>query len=318
MPNQGFDDSDVIGHLLAAADAGMADSWISRVGLLVGSDSAEETHGFLGAVPGLREWVGERQLKVMNREQHVIRNKKYEGSMEVPETHLSRDKTGLLQRRLSSFGAECGASHWQELLADLINAGGSGTGYDGVAFFSASHVMGASGTLSNLLTASDYASLNVGTATAPTGVEFATALLDVVGHFMTYRNDQGKLINGSARSFVVAVATPPLFSAATQAITSMAFAGGADNPVNGLKQSGYRFEVVMDNRLTSATAKMRVFRADAPIPAFLLQEERALRVKMLGLGSEHHVKTDNILIAADAIRGAGYGDPLTAIDATFS
>lgn len=315
MSTTGFDDRNVIGLFTAGYEAAFAASWAKAVSLFNGnSDRAAEEYGILGGNPAMREWIGGRLAQVHNKKTYEIRNKRYEATLVIPELELSRDKSGLLQARMDTFSADAGAGHWEDLLVTLINA--NGTCYDGQAFYSATHSWGDSGTQKNLVTATEIPSANVGTPTAPTATEMANILLEAVGYMMTLKNDKGRPINGTSKSWIVQVATAQLYSAVMQAIKLNKLAAGADNPLGGL---GMTFEALLTPTLTSATSKIRLHRADPKgIKPFILQEEKALQLEVLGVGSDFFFDNKAIKMGVDSSRGAGYGEPLYSLDVTLS
>lgn len=308
MGVSGFDDRNIEGMFYGEYAARFEGSWASTLGLPTISDSAEETYGFLGANPAMREWIGARQAAVLNKKQFTIRNSPYEASMVIKETDLNRDKTGLLKARMGSFAGDAGADHWEDLVISLINS--NGLCYDGQNFFDTDHSFGDSGTQTNALTATEVPSSNVGTATAPTPLEMANVILEMTAYMLTYKNDKGRDVNGQARKFVIMVSTAQLFSAAMQAVGGIMLSTGSgtvDNPLKGFMGAGFSWEVKMVSRLTSATAKVRMFRADGALKPFILQEEQPLATDLLGKGSDFYFDNKAYKFGVDAIRAAGYG-----------
>lgn len=314
-----FDDKNVIGLFMAGYEAAFSNSWAKTLSLFNGNSTrGTETYGILGSNPAMREWIGGRLAQVYNKKTYDIRNRAYEGTIEIAERDLTRDATGMLQARLNTFAADAGAEHWESLLVDLMNSGTSGYAYDGVVFYSASHTWGDSGTQKNLITATEVPSANVGTATAPTPAEAANVLMETIGYMMTLKNDKGRPINGSARNFVVQVATAPLFSAFSQAWNNPVLAATVSNPTLGLKQAGFNITTILTPTLTSSTAVVRVHRVDGPVKPFIIQEEQALQVDLLGRGSDYYFDNKAIKLGVDASRGAGYGEPLYSMHLTLS
>jgi phage major head subunit gpT-like protein len=307
MAVTGFDDRNVLGTFYQEYEDTFAGSYANMLGMLVSSDRLKETHGFLGANPALREWLGDRQGQVLNKTTYDITNKTYEATMEIFEADLEREKTGLLQRRMSAFASDCGADHWQTLLVALINA--NGTCWDGQTFFSTTHSFGDSGTLLNELTSTQVPAADVATTTAPTPVEMANVILQTVGYMKTWVNDKGKLINGQAKRFGILTSTPALYSATVQAVTGMLLSssGPIDNPLQGLKSAGFSFEPIMDSRITSATAKIQVYRLDGALKPFILQTEKEIETDFLGKGSDNYFKRKSYLLGVDCRRAVGYG-----------
>jgi phage major head subunit gpT-like protein len=304
----GFDDRDIIGRLNQSYEQRFEGSWASRVSLVnTATMSAVEQYGILGANPAMRLWVGPRHAEVLAKKTYEIRNYKYEGTMVVPDEERDRDKTGLLDVRINSFAGEAGADHWEDLVITLINNSETGLCYDGQYFVDDDHLWGDSGTQKNKLTATEIPAANVATATAPTAIEMAPVIMQLVAHMMTFKNDKGRDVNGNAKAFIIFVATAPLFSACAEAIGSTVFTNGSSNPLRGLIEQGFKFEVKLISRLTSATDKIRMARADGDLKPFILQDEEGLETQVLGEDSDFHFDNDAIKVGVKARRGAGYG-----------
>lgn len=302
----------VIGKLYAALAQEIGATWLPLIANYFKSDQATETYKWLGMVPQMREWVGERIAKGLREQGFTLSNQKYEATLEVLNDDLRRDKTGQLDLRISEL-AKRAAAHFAKLITTLIiNGTGSNSGlcYDGQYFFDSDHIEGDSGTLTNLLTATEVTELNVTTAAAPTPEEMAKAIMGVIEYFFSYTDDQGEPINEDAKGFLVMVPTG-LWSPARQAI-SMNFlstgSGVIDNPLRNLDD--LQIKLAANPRLTtegSWTTNFCVFRTDAPTKPFIIQEETGLEISHLGIGSDHEFKNDSQLFGVKTSRAAGYG-----------
>ncbi len=114
------------------------------------SDSDQENYRWLGSVPAMREWGTGRKAKGLNSESYNVKNLKYESTIEVDRDEISDDQTGQIAIRVREQ-AQRAAWHKDYLIAQLL-LNGSSTGYnsyDGVPFFDAAHVSGASGSQAN-------------------------------------------------------------------------------------------------------------------------------------------------------------------------
>lgn len=290
--------------------------WPFKIGMEIPSDQAQETYKWLGFTPALREWVGGRNAKGLRENGITIINKHYESTLEIALRDLRRDKTGQIEIRIAEF-AQRFNQHWASLLSTLIVNGGTLLGYDGVAFYSASHVEGDSGTYKNLLTASEVGALDVTTAAAPTAAEMAQAILGVIGYMYGFKDDQGEPMNEDARNFIVHVPVN-LWSPTMQAISSnlLAVSGGGniDNPLKGMD---IKVQAAVNPRFTTTTV-FYVHRTDGKAKPFILQNEQEAQTKVLGEDSDHCFKTDNILVGVDTWRNVGYGYPQQSCKCTLS
>jgi len=310
----------VVGMVIAALKTSFPNDWARLLGMHFDSVQKTETYNWLGASPALREWVGGRQLKGLRKEALSITNKLWEATLAVAIEDMWRDKLGQIQIRIDDL-ARRGLLHWRSLINTLIvNGTGDtyGACYDSQYFFDDDHESGSSGSQTNLLTNSEVASLNVGTADAPTQAEMALAILDVIGYMLQYKDDQGEPAQEDAREFHVMV--PYNLHGAAQAAASLDSIRDASGTVisNPLKGgSDFKVTVGMNARLTTTTV-FYTFITDQPTKAFILQEEKGLEVDSLTEGSDHAFKENEYLFGVKTSRNAGYGEWLRAAHCTLS
>lgn len=302
----------VRGFFYEALEAKVDAGWIALICNMFTSDQESETYKWLTQSPVMREWIGGRNAKGFQSNGITIENKEFEASIEIFLKDLRRDKTGQLRMRMADL-VKRSYTHWKSLVSTLILNGTSGLAYDGQAFFSASHSEGNSGTYKNLLTSSEYGVLNVTTPTAPTAAEMAAALMAVVTHFYTFKDDQGEPRNEEALKFLCMVPVP-LFGATQAAVTSNILQGASGSFDNPLKGTNFSIEVVPNARLTWTDA-FCVFRADAQAKPFICQQETEVDLKMKAEGSDFEFDNNAWQVGIDATRNVGFGMPWQAIKA---
>lgn len=290
-------------------------SWISMISMLFKSDQESETYKWLGMVPQMREWVGGRNAKGFRENGITIFNKKYESTLEVQVDDKRRDKTGQIMLRVSEQ-ARRALAHWASLLSTLLIAGTSGTCYDGQYFFDSDHSEGDSGTLLNLLTATQVPKLNVTTTTAPTVAEMVDAILGVIGYMMAYKDDQGEPLNEDAREFLVMVGTPQLWAPLMGALGQLVLASGETNVLGTL--DGFKIRGEFNPRFSALTTNMMVFRTDSDVKALIRQEEEPIKMSAIAEGSELEFNDDVHHYGIKAMRNVGYGYWQMASHSTFS
>lgn len=120
---------------------GRAQSDHAAVAMSVPSSSAEEHYAWLGQVPKLREWLGERQVEQMASHDYRIKNKKYEVTVAVKRDEIDDDRYGVYAPMMSEMGYGA-ATHPDELVFNLLKNGFSTPCYDGQFFFDADHPVG--------------------------------------------------------------------------------------------------------------------------------------------------------------------------------
>lgn len=108
------------------------------VAMRIPSTSAEETYSWLGQLPSLREWVGQRVVKNLVQEGFTIKNKLFESTLTVPRTALEDDNYGVYAPLFSEMGRAAG-DHPDELIFGLLAAGFTTQCYDRQYFFDTDH-----------------------------------------------------------------------------------------------------------------------------------------------------------------------------------
>lgn len=118
-----------------------------RVATLVPSESSENDYKWLGKIPALREWLGDRIIKSLEAHKYVVINKKYEGTLAVAVDDIEDDKIGVYRPVVQGM-AERAATHPDKLVFDLLKAGFETDCFDGQFFFDEDHPV-AGGEVSN-------------------------------------------------------------------------------------------------------------------------------------------------------------------------
>ncbi len=303
------------GFFYEALEQAQTLAWIEAISNLFTSDQESEIYKWLTQSPVMREWVSGRQAKAFTTNGITIANKAFEATIQIELKDLQRDKTDQIRMRMAELVGRTN-THWASLISTLLLNGTTGLAYDGQAYFSASHVEGKSGTMSNLLTSSDVSSLNVATATAPTPAELASALMDVIVYMFRYKDDQGEPRNEDAVAFQVQCPIS-LSAAMTTAVTKELLNAGTGTVQNPLSGGRFKIDVVPNARLTW-TDKFCVLRADAAAKPLIRQTEKEVTLKMKAETSDFEFDNDAWQIGVDARRNVGYGMYWQAILATLS
>lgn len=119
----------------------------SKIATLVPSTTRSEDYGWLGQVPRMREWIGDRVVQNISQHGYSITNKSFEVTIGVKRDDIEDDNLGVYAPLFKELGIS--ASEWpDDLVFSLLAAGETTNGYDQVPFFSASHPEG-SGVVSN-------------------------------------------------------------------------------------------------------------------------------------------------------------------------
>lgn len=112
-----------------------------KVATIVPSTTGEQDYKWLGQMPGMREWIGEREIQALLAYDYSIKNKKFEMTVGVPREDIEDDKYGVYAPLFSNMG-ESAALHPDELVFGAMMAGFEEKCYDGLSFFNAAHKVG--------------------------------------------------------------------------------------------------------------------------------------------------------------------------------
>lgn len=278
------------------------------------SDQAAEEYKWLGQSPSPREWIGGRQAKGLSENGVIIKNRKFESTLEISCDDIRRDKTAQIMTRVREM-ADRDNAHWAKLICAALVAGESTVCYDGQYFFDTDHAEGDSGAQSNSLTYSSS------TPTTPTVAQFSGAILKSMEGICGFVDNSGEPMNEEAQEFVVMVPVPFLSTAAA-AIGSEIIVDGSTSRSNTVMAAGalggFRISLRATPRLASWTTKFGVFRADGNVKPIIRQEEEALRLSAIAEGSELEFNEDKWRFGTKAIRNVGYGYWQHAVLMTFT
>jgi len=296
----------IMGMYFARLEQDTGGGWLDGVSNLFTSNQSSETYNWLGQVPALREWVGERQAKGFSGNGVTVVNKHYEATIEIAKKDARRDKTPQIQARIAEF-AERGMAHWASLTSAAILAGTTTTCYDGQYFFDTDHSEGDSGTQSNSISV-DISALPAavhGAVTAPSVEEMQQSILQGITQILGFKDDRGEPMNEFSRRFVVKV-PPSLYMVAVAACSTIMTAALQQN-LNPNQVAGFTVDVQMNARLATWTDKFAVFRTDSATKALIRQTEQDIELKAKAEGSEFEFDNDAWQFGIDGWRGVGYG-----------
>jgi len=124
--------------LFNQARLGVEPSW-SKVAMKVPSSGSAENYGWLGQVPRIREWVGDRVYKSLDAYGYAIRNKTFESTFTIKREQIEDDEYGLIGNVASTDMGRSVALFPDELIYGLAKAGFTSNCYDGQYFFDSDH-----------------------------------------------------------------------------------------------------------------------------------------------------------------------------------
>lgn len=258
-----------------------------QVTTLVPSDKDTEQYAWLGALPGVHEFVDERQIAEVGREyDYAIKNKTWESTLAVDRTALEDDLYGQIALRVKGM-AQSARQHLDLIVFGLLEQGFTSPCYDGQPLFG-THTQGAAQT-------------NKGTEPLS-----GAALQDAITAMLRLRNDQGRPagvmpnvlvvppeLQWTALELLNSVLIPDPISSANQQLAS--------NPLKGL------LTLLTVPYLTSPT-QWYLLDTTRVVRALVLQMRKTFEFEALEGNSENGFLRDQYLYGVRARYNAGFGD----------
>jgi len=251
------------------------------------STSDSEKYGWLGESPQMREWLDERKLSGLADFDYSIPNKDYEATLKVNRNVMEDDQLGAVKLRVKDLAIRA-KTFPRKLLFDQIAAGVTNLGYDGVAFFSASHNESGSAQ-SNIVSGT--------LSTAYTDATFAADFISARARMRSFVDDQGEPRNEGDMDLVI-VAHPGLEGVVDNIIT----ADKINNNTNTLKGAAKK---VISSRLP-ADSDWYLFDVSGTLKPFVMQKRSNLTFEALEKGERAFMRKE-YLYGVDQRIGFGFG-----------
>ena len=120
------------------------ESHAEKLATFVPSTGSEDNHCWIGSVPAMREWVGDRMVSNPEAFSYTIKNRTFESTISIGREDIEDDKFGVYAPLVRTLGF-LAKTHPDELIFELIKSGFNSKCYDGQCFFDSDHeVRGAS------------------------------------------------------------------------------------------------------------------------------------------------------------------------------
>lgn len=142
-------------------------------------------YAFPGRIPKPRLLVDGRALQGLNQFEYSLENHTFELSMLFDLQMIEDDQTGLVFQVSRDVGRSF-ASYKNDLFCAMLSAGGTGTAFDDLPFFSDTRTVGGSGTIDNNLTS------NITDTAFNTSAEFRAAMIEARAVMGGYKDDVGR------------------------------------------------------------------------------------------------------------------------------
>ncbi len=120
------------------AGLSIAPSQWGRVASHFPSSGRANHYGWLGDLPGMKKWIGPRQINALKAYNYLLENEPYEDTIGVDRHDIEDDMEGVYVGRFNAMGRATGAIKDQLVFAAL-KGGFAANCYDGQYFFDTDH-----------------------------------------------------------------------------------------------------------------------------------------------------------------------------------
>lgn len=288
-------------------------TFYSRLASVIPSDGADEEYGMLGSVPGIREWLGDREFHTPRALSFTLENKLWESSIAVQKTHMDDDRMKMYGTMFENLAVRA-ARHPDKLLLGTVvanAASASAISLDGQLFFDTDHAWGDSGTQDNDLTQ------NITLPASPTIDEFKTSAALALQAMLMFKDDKGELLHddavvGSDIDGMQLLALVPInmLEVATKAFRSGITINNGETNVPIVIA-----EVAATPHFGAAGVFWDLYRIDTPFKPYIFQAREPLSRQMKGLDD---IEWKDVKFMTKARYNIGYGAWWNAVRTTFT
>lgn len=251
-----------------------------KVATTVPSTTGEQDYKWLGQMPQMKEWIGEREVQSLAAYDYTIKNKPFEMTIGVPRDDIEDDKYGVYSPLFSNMG-EAAALHPDNLVFGSMMNGFTAKCYDGKAFFATDHSMGGN-TYSNK-------------STAELSMESYKAARTAI---MSIRGDKGKSLKLVPDLLVV----PPALEETARLILEAEYIDGTSNVMKGTAK------ILVEPELAEHPDYWFLLCTNRFLKPFIYQERKKIKFTSLTKDTDENVFMNNeFLYGADGRSNSGYG-----------
>jgi len=116
----------------------MVNSLYQDIATVIPSSASSNVYPFLGDMYGVREWIGDREMRKLSQFKYALENKKFEMTVEVNRDDLDDDMYAVYGPMFQNFGKET-AQFADRKVFDALKAGFTELCFDGQYFFDTDH-----------------------------------------------------------------------------------------------------------------------------------------------------------------------------------
>ena len=244
-----------------------------QIATVTPSTTDTETYAWLGDIPGMREWIGDREIQNLSGSDYAIKNKDFELTVGVPRNAVEDDKLGLYNPSIQMLG-QSAAMHPDELVFALLKGGFAEKCYDGKPFFATNHQIGKNNV-------SNKGTLKLSMA----------AYIAARAAMMSLVNGKGRALGLIPDTLVV----PPALEATARDILVADFINGTKNTMQGTAT------VLVAPQLAGSDTAWYLLCTKRPIKPLIFQQRKA--AKFVPKTNE---TDDNVFFAKQYLYGVDY------------
>ncbi|MGO4196551.1 Mu-like prophage major head subunit gpT family protein [Rhizobium sp. YAF28] len=117
---------------------GAAQPIFERIATTVTSSTASNEYGWLGEIPGFREWIGDRVIQSIGNSSYTLKNRSFESTVGVKRENIEDDNLGIYGPLFETLGQNA-RMFPNTLVFALLKAAFTSKCYDGQYFFDTDH-----------------------------------------------------------------------------------------------------------------------------------------------------------------------------------
>lgn len=117
---------------------GTAASQYEKIAMVVPSSTRQNVYPWLGSLPSMKKWAGDRIIRNLTAHKYSIENEKFELTIAVRRDDIEDDQFGMYGPMFRDMGAEAGL-HPNRLVFGALAKGHEMPCYDGQYFFDTDH-----------------------------------------------------------------------------------------------------------------------------------------------------------------------------------
>lgn len=252
----------------------------TEIATVTPSSTDSETYAWLGDIPGMREWIGEREIQNLTASEYSIKNKSFESTISIDRDVFEDDRIGLWSANVSTL-AQNAARNPDILIFKLLADGFTIPCFDGKPFFSDAHPVGTK-TASNM----SHAKLSL------------SAYVTARASMMSLTNNRGDPLALVPDTLVV----PPALEKEARDILVADFINGTKNTMQGTAKP------LVAPQLAGNDSAWFLLCTSQPVKPLIYQERRKPKFTSKTNETDDNVfYSKKFVYGADTRGNAGYG-----------